>query len=96
MKLKILVQQKGRDLNAVLAKSRASLILSKSAGGVRSFGLLHNPHSGAKANGRRDLKNLRGFIPRANYTDRASAACRRSWCQLSRIQGCRVVIAMDS
>jgi hypothetical protein len=27
-------------------------------------------------------KNLRGFSPQANYTDRATAACRRSYCQL--------------
>jgi hypothetical protein len=25
---------------------------------------------------------LCGFSPQANYTDRATAACRRSWCQL--------------
>jgi hypothetical protein len=25
---------------------------------------------------------LRGFNPPANYTDRATAACRRSYCQL--------------
>jgi hypothetical protein len=27
---------------------------------------------------------LRGFSPQANYTDRTTAACRRSWCQLMR------------
>jgi hypothetical protein len=27
-------------------------------------------------------KKLRGFSPQANYNDRATAACRRSQCQL--------------
>jgi hypothetical protein len=30
---------------------------------------------------------LHGLSPRANYTDRATAACRRSDCQLFRIKG---------
>jgi hypothetical protein len=30
---------------------------------------------------------LRGLSPRANYTDRATAACRRSDCQLLRVEG---------
>jgi hypothetical protein len=30
---------------------------------------------------------LHGLSPRANYTDRATAACRRSDCQLFRIEG---------
>jgi hypothetical protein len=30
---------------------------------------------------------LRGFSPQANYTDRATAACRRRWGQLLRIEG---------
>jgi hypothetical protein len=38
---------------------------------------------------------LRGLSPRANYTDRATAACRRSWCQLLRIRGCHVVYLTD-
>jgi hypothetical protein len=33
------------------------------------------------------LKKLRGLSPRANYTDRATAACRRSDCPLLRIEG---------
>jgi hypothetical protein len=34
------------------------------------------------------LKNkLHGLSPRANYTDRATAACRRSDCQFLRIEG---------
>jgi hypothetical protein len=35
---------------------------------------------------------LRGLSPQANYTDRATAACRRSYCQL---RGCCVVKARD-
>jgi hypothetical protein len=31
-------------------------------------------------------KQLHGLSPRANYTDRATAACRRSDCQLVRIE----------
>jgi hypothetical protein len=34
-----------------------------------------------------DIKKLRGLSPRANYTDRATAACWRSDCQLLRIKG---------
>jgi hypothetical protein len=30
---------------------------------------------------------LHGLSPRANYTDRATTACRRSDCQLLRIEG---------
>jgi hypothetical protein len=33
------------------------------------------------------IKKLHGLSPRANYTDRATAACRRSDCQLVRIEG---------
>jgi hypothetical protein len=33
------------------------------------------------------LKKLHGLSPRANYTDRATAACRHSNCQLLRIEG---------
>jgi hypothetical protein len=32
-------------------------------------------------------KELHGLSPRANYTDRATAACWRSDCQLLRIEG---------
>jgi hypothetical protein len=32
---------------------------------------------------------LRGLNPQANYTDRATAACRRSYCQLLRIEGAK-------
>jgi hypothetical protein len=39
---------------------------------------------------------LRGLNPRANYTDRATAACRRSSYQLLRIEACRVVSVTDS
>jgi hypothetical protein len=36
---------------------------------------------------------LHGFSPRANYTDRATVACRRRYCQLLRIEGCCIVSA---
>ena len=36
---------------------------------------------------------LRGLSSRANYTDRAAAAGRRSYCQLLRVEGCHVVSA---
>jgi hypothetical protein len=32
-------------------------------------------------------KKIHGLSPRANYTDRATAACRRRDCQLVRIEG---------
>jgi hypothetical protein len=38
---------------------------------------------------------LCGFSPRVNYTDRATATCRRSWCQLLPDIGCHVVSATD-
>jgi hypothetical protein len=38
---------------------------------------------------------LHGLSPRTNYTDRATAACRRSDCQLVRIEGCHVVSVTD-
>jgi hypothetical protein len=34
-----------------------------------------------------DKTNSVTFSPQVNYTDRATAACRRSWCQLLRIEG---------
>jgi hypothetical protein len=37
---------------------------------------------------------LHGLSPRANYTDRATAACRRSDCQLAD-KGCHVVSVTD-
>jgi hypothetical protein len=40
-------------------------------------------------------KKLHGLSPRANYTDRATAACRRSDCQLLRDKGCHVVSVTD-
>ena len=39
---------------------------------------------------------LRVLSPRANYTDRAAAAGRRSYYQLLRIEGCHVVRATNS
>jgi hypothetical protein len=38
---------------------------------------------------------LHGLSPRANYTDRATADCRRSDCHLLRIEGCHVVSVSD-
>jgi hypothetical protein len=38
---------------------------------------------------------IRGQNPRANYTDRATAAFRRSYCQLLRIVRYRLVSATD-
>jgi hypothetical protein len=35
----------------------------------------------------KQTNKLHGLSPRANYTDRATAACRRSDCQLLRIEG---------
>jgi hypothetical protein len=35
---------------------------------------------------RNNIKNLRGLSPRVNYTDRENTACRRSLCQLVRIE----------
>jgi hypothetical protein len=40
-------------------------------------------------------KKLHGLSPRANYTDRATAACRRSNCQLFADRGCHVVSVTD-
>jgi hypothetical protein len=40
-------------------------------------------------------KKLHGLSLRANYIDRATAACRRSDCQLLRIRGCHVVSLTD-
>jgi hypothetical protein len=36
---------------------------------------------------RKKKKKLHGLSPQANYTDRATAVCRRSNCQLLRIEG---------
>jgi hypothetical protein len=48
----------------------------------------HNLHIKTKT-------KLHGLSPRANYTDRVTAACRRSDCQLLRIEGCHVVSVTD-
>jgi hypothetical protein len=39
---------------------------------------------------------LRGLSPQANYTDRATAACRAKLVSTFAVRGCRVVSAMDS
>jgi hypothetical protein len=38
---------------------------------------------------------LHGLSPRANYTDRATAACQRSDCQVFTDRGCHVVSVTD-
>jgi hypothetical protein len=38
---------------------------------------------------------LHGLSPRANYTDRATVACRRSDCQLFADRGCHVISVTD-
>jgi hypothetical protein len=38
---------------------------------------------------------LHGLSPRANYTDRATAACGRSECQIFADRGCHVVSVTD-
>jgi hypothetical protein len=40
-------------------------------------------------------KKLHGLSPRANYTDRATAACQQSDCQLFAESGCHVVSVTD-
>jgi hypothetical protein len=40
-------------------------------------------------------KKLHGLSPRANYTDRATAACRLSDCQHFADRGCHVVSVTD-
>jgi hypothetical protein len=40
-------------------------------------------------------KKLQCLSPRANCPDRTTAACRRSDCQLLRIEGCHVVSVTD-
>jgi hypothetical protein len=41
------------------------------------------------------IKKLHGLSPRANYTDRATAAGRRSDCKLFADRGCHVVSVTD-
>jgi hypothetical protein len=41
------------------------------------------------------MKKLHGLSPRANYTERATAACRRSDCQHFADRGCHVVSVTD-
>jgi hypothetical protein len=45
------------------------------------------PRFGRIWNCAKNCIKLHGLSPRANYTDRATAACRRSDCQLLRIEG---------
>jgi hypothetical protein len=49
----------------------------------------YKAHKGKNSNFFTKLKltEIRGLSPRAIYTDRAIAACRRSYCQILRIEG---------
>jgi hypothetical protein len=47
----------------------------------------HDPDSERTNTSVGNKTKLHGLSPRANYTDRATAACRRSDCQLVRIEG---------
>jgi hypothetical protein len=55
----------------------------------RTSGKVDNslPQRCEKGNNLNCIKILHGLSPRANYTDRVTAACRRSDCQLVRIEG---------
>jgi hypothetical protein len=44
---------------------------------------------------KKQTNKLYGLSPRANYTDRATAACRRSDCQIFADKGCHVVSVTD-
>jgi hypothetical protein len=46
-----------------------------------------SPSSGSSKASRINKNKLHGLSPRANYTDRATAASRRSDCQVMRIEG---------
>jgi hypothetical protein len=52
----------------------------------QTFRTEYSRHSAFKGSTKLKTK-LHGLSPRANYTDRATAACRRSDCQLLRIEG---------
>jgi hypothetical protein len=41
------------------------------------------------------VTKLHGLSPRANYTDRATAACQRNECQIFADRGCHVVSVTD-
>jgi hypothetical protein len=48
----------------------------------------HNiPEDSYIYNTNKQTNKLHGLSPRANYTDRATAACRQSNCQLLRLRG---------
>jgi hypothetical protein len=46
-------------------------------------------------NWQKEEQQLHGLSPQVNYTDRATAACRRSYCQLFADRGRHMVSAMD-
>jgi hypothetical protein len=53
----------------------------------RPKSLVHNFSAFTLHNAKTNKNKLHGLSPRANYTDRATAACRRSDCQLLGIKG---------
>jgi hypothetical protein len=75
--------------NAVLIISNHLLIFHKSSteqgcGISQSYKYLNTQNTQKLT---KQANKLHGLSPRANYTDRATAACRRSECQLLRIKG---------
>jgi hypothetical protein len=58
------------------------------------YGTAHIPDHVTSSNGG-EKKQLHGLNPLANYTDRATAACWRSDCQVFADRGCHVVSVTD-
>jgi hypothetical protein len=56
-----------------------------------AVGVPYNSHDHTQTK----TNKLHSLSPRANYTDRATAACRRSDCQLFEDEGCHVVSVTD-
>jgi hypothetical protein len=52
-------------------------------------------HNSPEVNYRARVIKLRGFSPPANYNDRATAACRRSFLPTLADRGCHVVSATN-
>jgi hypothetical protein len=73
------------ELHHVLTLDVEEILSEKAVCGQRWCGCLQTFISHIK-----QKNKLHGQSPRANYTDRATAACRRSDCQLLRIKGVSV------
>jgi hypothetical protein len=73
--------------NVVLEIFAISLFLYITCTSIRELALVINSISAFSDNILVVEKKLHGLSPRANYTDRATAVCRRSNCQLLRIEG---------